>query len=422
MVRRILSIIAAVILLSAYMVETVKAASVYDETFYSGNDILFYDPRCESNQASGYITLSGKDNLEKILTFFMQKGLTLAQATGIAGNLMVESRLEPTIIQGGGHATPGTNFTPTPGVGFGLAQWTTGDRQRGLMEETRRLGVDITDLGGQLSYAWKELSESYSSTLTALKATTDPVDAAVVFHDGYERSADTKAAVVNNRGGNAQKFYATYSDAPALAGSTSNVQLLASSQPSGDATSNACVAPGYGNGDLQQMVMQYAWSQHIRGSINTLAEAPGQTIRAADQKPAYAEAVARAMSQGRYVGGIAVKGDDCGGFVTLLVVDSGFDKEYNYGSFVSRGAGYTVKQEAWLRQNWEPISATDASNRQPGDVAINNQHTYIYVGDIPGFGSKIASASVSGPVRAPMAGHEGVTDSSFRWYRKKANL
>ncbi len=418
MLRRFLSIITVAILVSAYLIDTVKAASTYDQAFYSGNDILFYDPRCESNQATGYVTLSGKDNLEKILTFFMQHGLTLAQATGIAGNFMAESGLDPTIIQGGGHAKPGTGYTPTSGVGFGLAQWTSGGRQKGLVEETHRLGVDITDLGGQLSYAWKEMTEKYPHTVTALKATNDPVEAAVIVHDGYESSADSHAQVVNNRGGNAQKFYTMYSDAPALAGSTSDVQLLADSTTTGDTATGSCVAGGYGNGNIQQMTTQYAWSRYINGSTNSLPEALGKVIFATDQKPAYAAAVTKAMKEGRYVGGTHIKGDDCGGFVTILMYDSGFDKGYNSNG---RG-GPTASQEAWLRKNWEPISATDAGDRQPGDVAINSHHTYVYVGDIPGFGSKIASASIPGPERAPMAGHEGVTDPSFRWYRQKVNL
>lgn len=425
MFRRFFALIILAILLSAQVCDVAKAASTFDQDFYSGNDILFYDPRCSSGQASGYVTLSGKDNLEKILTFFMQHGLTLAQATGIAGNFMAESGLDPTIIQGGGHAKSGTNFTPTSGVGFGLAQWTSGGRQQGLVAETKRLGVDITDLGGQLSYAWKEISENYPATLTALKATTDPVDAAVVVHDGYESSADSHAAVVNNRGGNAQKFYDMYSDAPALAGSTSDVKPLADTSGAADinesdtgTTAGGCVAPGFGNGDLQSMVKQYAWSQYVNGSSSSLPEADGKTVLASDQTPAYASAVTLAISEGRYVGGIAVKGDDCGGFVSILMYDSGFDKTYNSND---RG-GPTTAQIAWLEKNWQEIPADDATNRQPGDVAINTQHTYVYVGNIPGFSSQIASASVSGPVRAPMAGHESVTDTSFRWFRKKTNL
>ena len=419
MLRRCIAIIIAAIIISDQLCTVAKAASSYDQQFFSGNDILFYDPRCSSGAATGYVTLSGKDNLEKILTFFMQHGLTLAQATGIAGNFMAESGLDPTIIQGGGHAEPGSGYTPKSGVGFGLAQWTSGGRQQGLVAETTRLGVDVTDLGGQLSYAWKELSENYPNTLVALKATNNPVDAAVVVHDGYESSADTRTAVVNNRGGNAQKFYAMYSDAPALAGSTSSVKALGSSSPSSSSTTaGSCVPPGYGNGNLQELVKQYAWSQYISYTSSILPEAAGKTVMASEQTPAYAEAVVRATSEGRYVGGIAVRGDDCGGFVSVLMYDSGFDKGYNYED----KGGPTQTQEAWLRQNWQLISSTDATDRQPGDVAINNEHTYVYVGTIPGFGSQIASASVSGPVRAPMAGLESVADPSFRWYRKKTNL
>ena len=422
MLKRFVSIIVTAVIVSNQLYTVAQAASSYDQQFYSGNDILFYDPRCTSGLATGYVTLSGKNNLEKILTFFMQHGLTLAQASGIAGNFMAESGLDPTIIQGGAHAQPGDGYTPKSGVGFGLAQWTSGGRQVGLVQETQRLGVDITDLGGQLSYAWKELSQNYPNTLVALKATFDPVQAAVAVHDGYESSADSRAAVVNNRGGNAQKFYTMYSDAPALAGSTSDVQSLADSSgvPGSDSgtTSGGCVSPGFGNGNIQQMTKQYAWSQHIRSSSNTLPEAEGKIVYAADQTPAYAAAVAKAQSEGRYTGGIAVKGDDCGGFVSILMYDSGFDKNYNFGD---RG-GPTTTQEAWLRQNWQQISSTDATDRQPGDVAINNQHTYVYVGNISGFDSQIASSSVSGPVRAPMAGHEAVADSSFRWYRKNPNL
>lgn len=402
------------------------AAGVIDQQFYSGNDILFYDPTCTSGTATGYITLNGKDNTEKILKFFMDHGLTLAQSSGIVGNFMAESGLDPTIIQGGGHAKPNSGFTPTSGVGFGLAQWTSGGRQQGLVNKSRELGVDITDLGVQLAYAWDELTRSYPQTLIAVKATSTPSDAAVAFHDGYERSADTQAAVVNNRGGNATKVYAQFMDAPALSGSTSSsdneITELAATTTSGDNLSGACTASGYGDGNLQNMVKQYAWSQYISSPTNKIPEADGRMVSAIDQTPAYASAVNQAIAQGRYVGGTHTRGNDCGGFVTTLMIDSGFDKSYNHSSLIKNGAGYTIIQEQWLRDNWQQISATDAADRQPGDVAINNQHTYVYVGDIPGFGSKIASASVSGPERAPMAGHEGITDPSFRWYRIKTNL
>lgn len=224
MFKRVFSILAVTVMLLAQFTEVAKAAK-FDESFYSGNSIFYYDPRCSAPVSTGYVALSGKDNLEKILQFFMKKGLSLAQASGIAGNMMAESGLDPTIIQGGARAQPGSGYKPKPGVGFGLVQWTSANRQVNLVSHIDSLGVDITDIVGQLSFTWVELSGSYSSTLTALKATDDPVQAAVIVHDGYERSADSKAAVINNRGGNAKKIYQTYADAPALSGSTAAIDI-----------------------------------------------------------------------------------------------------------------------------------------------------------------------------------------------------
>lgn len=78
-------------------------ASAIDEEFYSGNDIMFTDPNaCNAstpNTAAG--TVAEGDNLQTILKYFTGKGLTLAQATGFAGNMKQESGFDPAIIQGG---------------------------------------------------------------------------------------------------------------------------------------------------------------------------------------------------------------------------------------------------------------------------------------------------------------------------------
>jgi len=415
MISRFFALILTTILVSNQLCNTVQAASAtFDQDFYSGNDILFYDPRCKSGQASGSLTLAGKDNLEKILNFLMRKGLTLAQASGVAGNLMAESGLDPAIIQGGGKADD--SYMPEAGIGFGLAQWTSGNRQEALVQHIKDMGVGLTDLGGQLDYLWTELSSNYQSTLSRLQATSTPLDAAVVFHNGYEGSADSIATVEANRGGNATKFYNMYSDAPALAGSTATSEM---NNPSGNpnakpqssttnSQSSSCV-PGFGGGDLLQTLRAYAWPEYR-----------GLTTVATDD---YKTAVQRAISVGRYVGGEAYPGIDCGGFVTTLIVDSGFDKNYNYGSFTAKGAGFTDIQETWLKANWEPISGTDAADRHPGDVAINDHHTYVYVGP-EAFPDHIPIASASLDERAPMQGQESVInvpgDDSFRWYRIKA--
>lgn len=162
----------------------------------------------------GTVALEGKDNTEKILKFFMSKGLSLAQAAGFVGNMMQESGLNPAIIQGG--AIADDSYKPQDGVGFGLVQWTFTSRQQPLVDLAKEKNKKITDLDLQLEYVWKEVNAGYKGTLEALKKTQDPVEAAVIVHGppspGYEASADSPDKVREVRGGNAKKVYDKYKD------------------------------------------------------------------------------------------------------------------------------------------------------------------------------------------------------------------
>lgn len=438
MYKRLVCTVLVALLVAVELTNPVKAAGL-DWQFFSSNGIDFYDPTdiCTDEEVIGAVQLAGDTNTERILNFFMtQMGLNLAQASAFVGNMTQESGLNPAIEQGG--RIVDDSYVPVHGTGFGLVQWTWNERQKPLQDHIKQLGVGITDLGGQLSFVKKELEAGFGGTLRALRQTNDPVTAAVIVHGkargdssdpryqqaltllagarGYEASDDTADDVLKKRGQVAQAAYDKYKDAPALAGSTA----VSTSSQTGDATTTAagditppvkadsCDTTGkaFGGGDLIETVKAYAHHQYSAART--------------DQTPAYTEAVNRALSEGRYVGGSGggVRGNDCGGFVTTLVFDSGFDKGYN----ADAKGGNTVHQEAWLKQHWQPISATDAGDRLPGDVAVNGTHTYIYVGQVEGFETQIASASLDGPPRAPMAGKEGVADASFRWYRKKAGV
>ena len=139
--------------------------------------------------------------------------------------------------------------------------------------------------------------------------------------------------------------------------------------------------------------------------------------------PAYAEAVSRSISEGRYVGGSidGVPGIDCGGFVTILTQNSGLEPNYNDRKGNTTTQEEWVKDHHWLLLNGSPNQQIDTSILQPGDIAFSLGHTFIYVGDIPGFGSKIASAAYSfSRPRAPMAGREDLVYGKgviVRWYR-----
>jgi murein DD-endopeptidase MepM/ murein hydrolase activator NlpD len=226
-VRRII----AAFFLSTTLVVSGSSARALDETYYSGNDILFFNPDATCT-TSGDVAVSDPidtpageaDRARIIMQYFVDKGLTLAAAAGFAGNMKQESGLNPGIIQGGAFAAPaqksasgtvtntGTIYKPVDSVGFGLVQWTfggtVGPRQGPLYQGAVRKKVDIIDMKLQLDYVWQELTTNYkTSTLDRVTDMNDPVEAAIVIHDNYEISADSDAEVRSVRGGNAQRYF-----------------------------------------------------------------------------------------------------------------------------------------------------------------------------------------------------------------------
>ena len=403
------------VLVASSILAPLQAAAIRDPLFFSQNNIDHYQDECINNDNISAVQLAGNDNTEKILNFLMRKGLSLAQASGIVGNMMQESGLKPDIIEGG--ATAGPDYKPQNGKGFGLVQWTFTPRQDPLVKLAGQMGKPVTDMSVQLEYVWQELNGGWVGTLNKLRATNDPVEAAVIVHDGYEVSADSTGAVRSVRGGNAKKVFDKYKDAPALAGAEADANM---NQPEGSlqgpksATNSrtnpksGCKQNDFAGGNLTETLKAYAWPQW-----------KGMTVEA---QPAYTKAVSEAQAQGLYIGskgdgGRIPPGIDCGGFTTLLIRNSKHDSGFNYDG---RG-GNTTTQEEWMRANWQHIGSSasiNAAELQPGDVAINGAHTFIYVGEVDGFQAKIASASWD--ERAPMADpHQSPNQPGYNWYRKK---
>lgn len=191
-----------------------------------------------------------------------------------------------------------------------------------------------------------------------------------------------------------------------------------------NAASNGCGV----SGSFVETVLAYAWPEY-------------HSAQYLERMPAYAATVTDRVSNGIWVGGSVrgVPGIDCGGFVTILVQDSGYEPLYNTGPGGVGIAGNVTGQEPWVEANgWTLLNSSyttqvDTSILQPGDVAFSGGvkpgeggHTFIYVGEIAGFNSVIASASYSTDGtggRSPMAGSEeldysGYYKSVVRWYRK----
>jgi len=122
---------------------------------------------------SGFTTASQEGKQGGIMAYFIGKGLSPAQAAGIAGNWQQESSLDPT-----------TNTSE----GTGLASWTK-ERITALKAFAKSEHKPWTDTGVQLNFAWKEMKER--GTVGQLAAgKSDPSKAAELFNKAFEGGTD----------------------------------------------------------------------------------------------------------------------------------------------------------------------------------------------------------------------------------------
>lgn len=338
----------------------------------------------------GQVTASGSNNIAIIFGFFLEKGYKDFQIAGILGNMKAESGIEPQRLQG---TAPGT-VTPAdqvprnqPGKAWGLVQW---DRAHKMIDPVTAEGKNPNDILIQLDFLWRQLEGQTPSPEKRagdlLKATTNVAEAALSFETKYERHAGPPQP---QRIADAEEI---------LRNARADGTLTASLSVTSSQTADLCATnPSSSGEDFPSKVLAYAWPDYHRAPYTK-------------KKPEYAAAIEAAKAEGRYVGNDGV---DCGGFVTTLMIDSGFEPRYNYNG---RG-GPTSTQKKWLDENWQPLgSISSTADLRPGDVAWRPGHTFVFVGDIPGFNSQLASASNG--QRAPMADKYGMNESVV-WYRKK---
>ena len=352
---------------------------------------------CATPTKGGGMVKMLSDNPETALGYLMSAGngtkLTLAQAAGVVGNLQVES-------------SPNVDPRASNGTHIGIAQWDDNRWNNGVVKFAADMNGDPYDLAIQLRYLawemgltdeWKDHPSTNGGVADAVRATSTPEEAAVVFEATFERSG---GSALSQRQSNAKALYDKYKDSSSL--SSSGAAL--------PGTSASCSSGSGGTSALQNYTLKYAWKE--------LNHSPRK-----ERTPDYTNAISTAVNEGRYVG---EEGIDCGGFVTTLLYDSGFDKTYNKDA----KGGPTYEQEAWAKANWQRLGAANGTYEpdgskftedklQPGDVAFSQGHTWIYVGEISGFESKYASASQG--IKAPSAGEEGFFYDQNVWYRKKSS-
>lgn len=155
------------------------------------------------------MSLTGKTNEERIWNFLKAKGLNDCGIAGLMGNLFAESGLRSNNLQNTYEKKLGytdesytaavdsgeyTNFAKDA-AGYGLAQWTYHTRKAALLAFVTARGASIGDLEAQLNFLWKELSESYKTTLEVLKTAATVKVASDRVLTNYERPADMSDAV-----------------------------------------------------------------------------------------------------------------------------------------------------------------------------------------------------------------------------------
>jgi|688.fasta_scaffold13849_7 hypothetical protein len=134
---------------------------------------------------SNYV--NNRDNIRIVFNYLNSKINDIKVVAGIMGNLIFESRLNPSIIESG------------VGAGFGLSQW-TGDRRIKIEKWAKDNNRVVTDINTQLDYLWgQELSKSgsggYKFVLDSMRTAATPEAVAEIFMVKYE----VPAGVVNGR-------------------------------------------------------------------------------------------------------------------------------------------------------------------------------------------------------------------------------
>lgn len=342
-----------------------------NEEQFSDWNINLYDPSCVSTctEPTSTDAISGDTNAEKAFNFFISnpvktndgQPLNAAQAAGIVGNLMRESggdgyELDPTIANSSGHT--------------GIAQWDKTDRFAKLKTFASDNGLVWKDLETQLKYIYYELEGRYAqSVMKPLSKVTDiseqgARDAAKIFADHYEVSGGDATPRENN----AVKAFNDFKD-------------NAAGTPTAD-SSSGCAEPTASDGSVKALQEKAKAFTQARGQTDTTADGAKQTA-----------AYTAAAQKSKYDGDCS--GNDCGGFVYILMHESGWDADYGDNS------GQTDHMATWFSDSshgWESvmgsvggndvIKAATTGDLQPGDVMLTNGHIFAFVGDMFGDGKQ----------------------------------
>jgi hypothetical protein len=184
--------------------QSVYAANEFDATFFSLNDINYYDAGAEECISSSGTTLVGSDNIEKVWNFFKSKGLPDTGVAGLIGGKWGETggSINPKAIESGQPYDEAKAMSTIDGYAFGIAQW-DGERRPRLLNYAKEKGQSWDTLELQLDFMWHELNTGYKDVLDTLMTGTLEEGVRMWVGDygwGYERPAAKHVASRNAEG------------------------------------------------------------------------------------------------------------------------------------------------------------------------------------------------------------------------------
>ncbi len=318
------------------------------------------------------------------------------------------------------HTTPG-KFSDSS-TARSNPNWATPQRMNGWREGTKgRVTFTNQELADKSAGYAKKIAEARAKAIGGKAVVTTTLFDEGTFDRGGNMSKGNiainqlfaKVPWVYNEAGQTGLNLDQYADG-LIEGIKAAVPLIPTSSPT-DATQDnpqpgGCADDGIADtSSLANTIRSYTWPDY-KGRGYTKA------------KPAYVEATKVAARANLWVGN---NGIDCGGYVTRLMQNSGWDKDYNN---LKGMKGPTEVQWKYLKESgkYEKLNPKDTGELKLGDIAVTrgHGHTYMWVGDLEGINSKTVSASNGS--RAPMAdgpfyAHIGITTNGlgYDWFRLK---
>lgn len=225
-----------------------------------------------------------------IWNFLFEKLHNAYGVSALMGNLYVESKLNPRLLQSSYARKLGmTSDEYTNAVddltysayefindqaGYGLAQWTYWSRKKALYDFAKSWNASIGDLEMQLNYLWEEL-QKYKTVIDALYNATDIREASDVVVKKYERPEHQEEKYLENRAKYGREFYDKYIGGEYMVNTADQVMNMLGQWKSHGMKkpdivvnlANACIGWNYVFGDRGEQCIP----AHIKSRISSLS-------------------------------------------------------------------------------------------------------------------------------------------------------